>query len=48
MTLPTRYVHAVTRAVPEDRRADVAAELGGSIADMVDDRVDQGVGTERV
>ncbi|EFQ81968.1 hypothetical protein HMPREF0063_12875 [Aeromicrobium marinum DSM 15272] len=42
MTLPTRYVHAVTRAVPEDRRADVAAELGGSIADMVDDRVDQG------
>lgn len=41
-TLTDRYVHATTRSVPEDRRADLGRELRGSIGDMVDARVDAG------
>jgi len=35
-TLTDRYVHAATRQLPEDQRADVADELRASIADRVD------------
>lgn len=35
-TLTDKYVHAVTRSLPEDQRADVAEELRGTIADRVD------------
>ncbi len=35
-TLTDRYVHAVTRRIPEDQRDDVAEELRGSIADRVE------------
>lgn len=35
-TLTDRYVHAATRHLPEDQRADVGDELRGSIADRVD------------
>lgn len=41
-TLTDRYIHAVTRAIPEKQRDDVAAELRGSIADQLDARVDGG------
>jgi len=34
--LTERYVYAATRRLPDDQRADVAAELRGSIADRVD------------
>ena len=34
-TLAERYVHAATRRLPEDQRADVGDELRGSIADRV-------------
>lgn len=37
-TLTDRYIDAVIRALPESQRADVAAELRGSIADQIDDR----------
>lgn len=40
-----RYVAAVVRGVPEQQRADVAAELTASIADAVDDRVAAGSDT---
>ncbi|MDN5894256.1 MAG: hypothetical protein L0H93_09540 [Nocardioides sp.] len=35
-TLTEKYVHAVTRALPEDEREDVAQELRATIADRVD------------
>ena len=35
-SLTDRYVHAATRHLPEDQRADVGEELRGSIADRVD------------
>lgn len=35
-TLTDRYVHAATRSLPEDQRADVADELRGSIGDRVE------------
>ncbi len=35
-TLSDRYVHAATRRIPEDQRADVADELRGNIADRVE------------
>ena len=35
-SLTDRYVHAVTRTLPEDQRADVADELRASIADRVE------------
>lgn len=35
-TLTERYVHAATRTLPEDQRADVADELRASIADRVE------------
>lgn len=38
-TLTERYVHATLRAVPEARRADIGAELRGSIEDMIEARV---------
>lgn len=34
--LTERYVHAVTRRLPEDQRVDVAEELRGTIADRLD------------
>lgn len=45
MTTPTltdRYVAAAVRTVPEQQRADLAAELRASIDDQIDDRVEQG------
>lgn len=41
-TLTERYIDAVTRAVPEKQRADVAGELRASIADQIDARVEVG------
>lgn len=41
-TLTDRYVHAVLRSVPEDRRDDIGRELRASIADMVEARADAG------
>ena len=35
-SLAERYVHAATRTLPEEQRADVADELRGSISDRVD------------
>lgn len=35
-TLADRYVHAATRRLPEEQRADVGAELQAGIADRVD------------
>lgn len=49
-TLTDRYVHAVLRSVPEDRRDDIGRELRASIADMVEARTDAGepeAGAER-
>ncbi|MGO4383375.1 permease prefix domain 1-containing protein [Specibacter sp. RAF43] len=37
-----RYVEAVTRALPADKRDDYAAELRSSIRDQIDDRIEQG------
>lgn len=39
ITLTDRYIHAATRTVPEKQRADLAAELRGSIDDQVDARI---------
>lgn len=41
-TLTERYIQAVTRTIPEAQRADVAAELRGSIADQLDARAESG------
>ncbi|NYG60243.1 hypothetical protein BJ980_003166 [Nocardioides daedukensis] len=38
-TLTEKYVHAVTRSLPEDQRLDVADELRATIADRVDSLV---------
>ncbi|WP_148574318.1 permease prefix domain 1-containing protein [Nocardioides caldifontis] len=40
-TLADRYVHAATRRLPEDQRADVADELRGSIDDRVEALLDE-------
>ncbi len=40
-SLSERYVHAATRRLPEDQRADVADELRGSIGDRVDALLDE-------
>ncbi|KHL10641.1 hypothetical protein CLV56_2098 [Mumia flava] len=45
-SLIDRYVGAVIVAVPEKQRADVAAELRGSIADQVDARSGETASTE--
>lgn len=45
--LAERYVHAVTRRLPGDTRDDVARELRGTIADMVDARGDSSPVTVR-
>ncbi|MFH8248918.1 permease prefix domain 1-containing protein [Microbacterium sp. B2969] len=41
-TLTDRYVDAAMRGVPEKQRADLAAELRGSIADQIDARIEAG------
>ncbi len=41
-TLTDRYVAAALRGVRDDQRADVAAELRGSIADAIDARIERG------
>jgi HAAS len=41
-SLTDRYVAAAIRTVPEDQRADIAAELRASIDDQVDARVEAG------
>lgn len=41
-TLTDRYVHATLRSVPESRRADLGAELRGSIEDMIEARTAAG------
>jgi hypothetical protein len=41
-TLTDRYVAAAVRTVPEEQRADLAAELRASIDDQVDARVEEG------
>ena len=40
--LSARYIQAVTRTIPETQRADVAAELGASIADQLEARIANG------
>ena len=40
--LTDRYVAAAMRTVPEQQRADLAAELRASIDDQIDARVEQG------
>lgn len=40
--LTERYIHAATRTVPEKGRADLRAELEGSIGDAIDARVATG------
>lgn len=44
-SLSERYVHAVTRRLPEEQRADVADELRASIADRVESILDERPGT---
>ena len=46
-TLAERYVHAATRRLPEDQRADVAEELRASIADRADALVEGRPGISR-
>jgi hypothetical protein len=41
-TLTDRYIAAAMRTVPEAQRADLAAELRGSIDDQIDARVEDG------
>src|SRR5690606_35974891 len=41
-TFTDRYVHAVTRTLPEQQRGDVADELRASIADQIEDRLEAG------
>ncbi len=41
-TLTDRYIHAVTRTIPEKQRDDVAAELHAAIADQLDARIGAG------
>ena len=41
-TLTDRYVHATLRSVPDEKRAEIGAELRASIADMVEARVAAG------
>lgn len=41
-TLTERYLAATLRAVPAQRRTELAEELRGSIADMIDDRAADG------
>lgn len=41
-TLTDRYIDAAMRTVPEAQRADLAAELRGSIDDQIDARVENG------
>ncbi len=43
-TLTDRYVWAVLRAIPEEKRADIEKELRASIADAVEARVEAGEG----
>jgi hypothetical protein len=43
-TLTDRYVWAVLRAIPEEKRVDIEKELRASIADAVDARVEAGEG----
>lgn len=40
-SLAERYVHAVTRQLPEEQRADLADELRASIADRVESLLDE-------
>jgi hypothetical protein len=41
-TYTERYIYAATRSVPEKSRGDLAAELGASIDDAIEARVDGG------
>jgi len=41
-TLTGRYIDAVVRTIPERQREDVARELGASIADQLDARIEAG------
>lgn len=48
-TTPTRaerYIYAAVQSLPEKQRADVAAELRGSIQDAIDARMEQGLAAE--
>lgn len=50
-TLTDRYIHAVTRTIPESQRADVAAELRALIGDELDVRIaagEEAAASERV
>lgn len=47
-TLTDRYIHAVTRTLPESQRGDVATELRASIIDQVEARVEGGEDAETV
>jgi hypothetical protein len=46
-SLTDRYVHATTRELPTQRRAEIGRELRASITDQVDDRVASGEPPER-
>ncbi len=46
-TLTERYISAALRTVPEEQRADIAAELRASIADQIDARTNEGVAPDR-
>lgn len=43
-TLTDRYIWAVQRSLPEDKRADIDRELRGAIADAVDAKQEAGAG----
>lgn len=43
--LTDRYVAATLRTIPERQRADIEAELRGSIADAIDARSEMGEDT---
>jgi hypothetical protein len=46
--LKERYVAAVLRSIPDDKRADVDTELRGAIEDAVEARVEQGEDSDTV
>jgi len=41
-TLTDRYIYAVQRSLPEAQRADIDRELRGTIADMIDAKIESG------
>ncbi|MDT0201948.1 hypothetical protein [Nocardioides sp. AE5] len=46
-TLTDKYVHAVTRSLPEDQRTDLAHELRATVADRIDSLLESGLAEDR-